>query len=183
MKYVATTPQEIDSTVAEFCRSIEPQHQPLFVDVAPDDAAMMGACYLNVADYVAINGGELQYGWLIWQLTGIYLTAEHHAVVRKGEALIDITPPLGGERRVLFLPSALAWSGKPITNKYAPVKSTPLTQRVCELQLRNCELFNSGRFGTNEFYANDVEATVLIDRFYRIKRSRELDKRRRKSRR
>ena len=42
---------------------------------------MMGRCYVNVAAFCQRNGGEIQFGWIIWELPGIYLTAEHHAVV------------------------------------------------------------------------------------------------------
>ena len=49
-------------------------------------------CFENVRDVIAGRGGEIVYGWLVWQHGGIFVEAEHHAVWRKPtEELVCVT--------------------------------------------------------------------------------------------
>ena len=87
-----------------FCHDINPKHVPVYVPVAPDAAVVRSECFNNVAAKVAIEGGTLVYGWLIWEWPRVFVEAEHHAIWEKDGTLVDITPPISGEQRILFLP-------------------------------------------------------------------------------
>ncbi len=177
-KYTATTPTVISELVKRFCAELEPNTEPVYIKNMCCGEAMMGRCYVNVVAFCQQYGGETQFGWIIWELPDVYITAEHHAVVVANDGtLLDITPPLGNEKRILFLPSPLAWTGRPIINRYRPAKDTPLLKRICWLQERNLKLFFGGKAGCSEWQQNDREAVRLIDTVYSI--SAQHDKRRR----
>jgi hypothetical protein len=58
---------------------------------------------------VAQNGGEIVFGWTIWEWPNVYIEAEHHAVWRDTSGkLIDITPAQGGDVKRLFVPDPTA---------------------------------------------------------------------------
>ena len=179
-KYAATTPTVISELVKTFCAELEPDREPVYVENMCCDGAMMGRCYTNVATFCRQYGGEIQFGWMIWELPGVYITAEHHAVVAANDGtLLDITPSLGNEKRILFLPSPLTWTGRPIINQYRPVKDTPLLRQICYLQERNLRLFFAGKAGCSEWQQNDGETVRLIDTFYAIKAQHDIRKRER----
>ena len=96
---------------------------------------------------------------------------------QKDGTLLDITPPLCNEKRILFQPSTLAWTGRPIINRYRPAKDTSLLTRICYLQARNQHLFFAGQVGSNEWQKNDGEVMQLIDTFYSIKAQHDKRKR------
>lgn len=180
-KYIATTPPAISEPIRDFCAHLEPNAEPIYVDHLQDDDADMGRCYVNVAAFCKRFGGEIQPGWAIWELPRIYMTAEHHAVVKLADGTLrDITPQLGNEKRILFLPSTLTWTGQPIINRYRPTKDMPLLKRICFLQERNIRLFHAGRMGCREWWDNDAEVTRLIDKFYMIQAQRETQKKQRR---
>ena len=110
------------------------------------------------------------------------MTAEHHAVVKSVDGLLlDISPHIGNEKQILFLPSSLNWTQPlPIINHYRPVKDTPLLNRICALQTRNQHLFFAGMTGCREWEQNDSEAARLIDKFYSIQAQRERQKKKRR---
>jgi len=182
-KYFATTPKVMSPEITAFCQHLEPSREPEWLETDEWPFAKVGQCYFNVEAFIAENGGEVQYGWIIWELPGIYLTAEHHAVAKKGNGLIDGTPQINGERKTIFLPSDQVWSGKPILNKYQAIRDTPLADWVCELQRRNSVLYFRGLFGSPEHRRNDNECCLLIDKFYEIKKQRERQRRAKQKRR
>jgi DNA-directed RNA polymerase subunit E'/Rpb7 len=50
------------------------------------------------------TGSEIVYGWVIWQdKKHSFIEAEFHAVFKKDSKLIDITPRVDGEKKVLFV--------------------------------------------------------------------------------
>ena len=76
----------------------------MFIPSVPIKRAMTSFCFDNVAQKVREKGGSIAYGWAIWTLPGLYFEAEHHAVWRnKLGNLIDVSPQMGGRKRLLFL--------------------------------------------------------------------------------
>lgn len=103
------TPVAVDAAVRAFCASIAPG-EPVFVDVVPGEGARVAYCFSNAREAAARGGGSVEYGWIIWHWPGRFFEAEHHAVWRRPDgALIDVTPMLYGQQRILFLadPSAV----------------------------------------------------------------------------
>lgn len=99
-----TTPHRIDKTVTDFCRGIN-SGQPEYVPVLPEADTKTGECFHNVLRQVERNGGAIEYGWHIAIWPGVFIEGEHHAVWRAPDGrAIDVTPPVGGVQRILFLP-------------------------------------------------------------------------------
>lgn len=99
-----TTPAKLTSPILGLCSEISPNHQPRYVSVKQEESAQMSACFKNVADKVARDGGTIVHGWAIWEWPRVFVEAEHHAVWSDGESLIDVTPHASGELEILFLP-------------------------------------------------------------------------------
>jgi len=115
----ATTPQRVTTAIEKFCTELSPDFNPVYVRVAPTEDGRPGRCYANVERYIAEHGGTFQHGWIIWEEPGIYLAAEHHCVHVQHGRYLDVTPPMFGERRILFLPTRP--SGVPDVEQLADV--------------------------------------------------------------
>lgn len=98
-----TVPRSLTAALLQFCASIA-RAEPVFIPSIPVKRAAKSFCFENVARRVEEKGGSIAYGWAIWHLPGLYFEAEHHAVWRnKLGNLIDVSPQMGGRRRLLFL--------------------------------------------------------------------------------
>ncbi len=181
-KYVATTPHAITEQVQAFCTELVPHGPaPVFLDITPDVFARPGRCYQNATNAADQLDGQVVFGWLIWELPGVYLTAEHHAVVDDDGRLIDVTPTFAGEERVLFLPDRLTDFKPPRpVNRYAALGRHPFIQRYVDLLRLNSELELHGRAFGFEYRRNDAEATRLLDAYFRQERERRIRKEKRK---
>lgn len=102
-KTFTTAPQTISPAIVSLCREVRPDHAPTWVQVRADRDAIMNECFNNVSAKVARAGGSIVYGWLIWEWSRVFIEAEHHAVGEKDGALLDITPHVNSEPKVLFL--------------------------------------------------------------------------------
>ena len=99
---VETTPEVITPDIKEFSRELKSQ-PPEYVQVVPLLSGRIGRCWENVGAVVRQNRGQRRYGWTIWERSGLFLTAEFHAVWRTADGeLVDVTPKADGEHRVLF---------------------------------------------------------------------------------
>ncbi len=83
-------------------------------------------------------GGTLQQGWLIWEWPKAYLEAEFHGVWRDPKGFcLDITPPSGGEERILFVPDNQRHfdfeSRVTPSNRYWPLTDDSAVARYIEL--------------------------------------------------
>lgn len=103
---VITPPRVIDARVRQFCATITRSTTPQYVTIAPSEGSLPLECFSNVRGQVAKHGGRIQFGWTIWEWTGIFLEAEHHAVYDPGDGgeFVDVTPAQDGETKRLFLP-------------------------------------------------------------------------------
>jgi hypothetical protein len=111
-------------------------------------------CFENVRDVIANKGGEIVYGWLVWQHGNLFVEAEHHSVWRKpfGE-LVCITPQTPPEKAITFIPDPSAtydFDKKLVTNniRIALVSDAYLEEffNACEEQteIMNVARRNSG---------------------------------------
>src|ERR1017187_10044264 len=107
-------------------------------------------CFQNVRNVIAEQGGEIVYGWLVWQHGDIFVEAEHHGVWRKltGE-LACVTPQTPPVDAITFIPDPSAtfdFNTELITNniRIAPVNDSRVQQffRACEEQT---EIMNAAR--------------------------------------
>ena len=127
-QFIAGTPRRITPGIRSFCEQIEAE-PPVFVAVTPTAEAEHMRCFKNVADVIDDGSGEMQTGWLIWELPGIYLCGERHAVVKYGDQFVDVTPQPDGQRRILFAPTV-----HPPTDTLTPNQCTPLRDSLAVAQ-------------------------------------------------
>lgn len=77
-------------------RSYPDNHQLRNVENRPVKGALPSKCWFNCLREEAEGRGEVVYGWSIWygiSPNGLrFYGAEHHAVLRTGEHLVDVTP-------------------------------------------------------------------------------------------
>lgn len=99
-----TTPEVISEKILAFCNQVAGT-VPVYVPVKP--LGLPRQCYLNCAKFVKEHPrARIVYGWVIWESNlMLALELEHHAVIQypNGE-YFDLTPPVDGENRILFLP-------------------------------------------------------------------------------
>ncbi len=104
----ALTPRLQTAThIQTFCHTLVPDTQPIYLPNRTVQAGTAGNCFDNVAQHQAQCGGDIQYGWCIWESPAILLQAEFHAIwVSPVGEQIDITPHRQKLRnsQILFLP-------------------------------------------------------------------------------
>jgi hypothetical protein len=133
-----TVPRSLTRALLEFCASIAPA-EPVFIPSVPIKRGMMSFCFDNVAQKVREKGGSIAYGWAIWHMPGLYFEAEHHAVWRnKLGNIIDVSPQMGGRKRLLFLSdeSALYDPFAPRPNVIAPDGDSGRARQMVDLANR-----------------------------------------------
>lgn len=101
-------PRTISSEILTLCDEIAPAETPRFIKLAPSETARVRECFFNVLDQVEKAGGDLVYGWAIWEWPGVFIEAEHHAAWLHEGQLVDVTPHEYPADRVLFLPDPSA---------------------------------------------------------------------------
>lgn len=98
------TPLRITPEIKKLCSKICGTRQPVYVPVKPEAGGEYNECFRNVKSKVERDGGNIQFGWAIWEWPRVFLEAECHAVWESpGGELIDISPRSDAERKVLFL--------------------------------------------------------------------------------
>lgn len=66
-------------------------------------------CCENVRDMVLEHGGEIIYGWAVWQHGEFFVEAEHHSVWQKPSGqLACVTPQTPHEKVLTFIPDPSA---------------------------------------------------------------------------
>lgn len=98
-------PEKIDNGVTTLVEQIGISEEPLYIDVTPEPYAEVKECFSAVSQKIDKDGGSSQLGWEIWQIPGIMIEAEFHAVWKspKGK-LLDITPKSRPIDKILFIP-------------------------------------------------------------------------------
>lgn len=104
-----TTPKAIDDTIRNLLRFLELKQSHstrLKLSKVKGFNPEFNNCHINTCIQRNLEGGSIEYGWVIWQddLTAS-TEAEFHSVWKnkKGD-LLDITPRIDGEKKVLFVP-------------------------------------------------------------------------------
>lgn len=163
-----TVPHSLTPALLEFCSSIAPA-EPTFIPSIPIKRAVTSFCFDNVAQKVREKGGSIAYGWAIWHMPGLYFEAEHHAVWRnKLGNPIDVSPQMGGRKRLLFLSddSAEYDPCAPRANILAPDGDSERARRAVELGNRRHALLTRCRIPGSaaiQLYENDQIELAEID--------------------
>jgi hypothetical protein len=155
-----TTPQVVSQEISKFCEGIVPGGVPVFVPVRPVAGAEENGCHVNVAGHVKENGGEAVFGWIVWQ-SRVLLHAEAHCNWRSphGE-MIDITPKLPREAKVLFLPDPdMKWEGRVIPSCRAARIDSPKAHDLVRLLEESDRI--QARYRTFERFSFRDEQRIL----------------------
>ena len=105
------TPRKLHRFVLELSKSIAGDAVARYVPVQPAPVALPNECFFNVPQQVARDQGAIQYGWCLWEVLGLFIEAEVHAIwVSPGGEWIDVTPKVNHEKEILFLPdNTVTW--------------------------------------------------------------------------
>lgn len=99
-----------DKHTVAFIDAVVRGGQGVALEIAPTPQAEPQECFGNVKKAVEQYGGEIVFGWTVWEWPGVYIEAEHHAIWRKPDGtLVDITPSPDGDKSRVFVadPSAI----------------------------------------------------------------------------
>jgi len=126
---------------------INSKKTPKFVSIKAENYSTINNCFYNLIDKVAIDKGEIIYGWKIHQ-TGLLVEAERHAVWKSpiGE-LIDITPDIERNEKTLFLEEDKGWiyQGQYTDNIRINITDNPLVDDFILLCETITKLWQTGK--------------------------------------
>lgn len=150
---ITTTPKTITKDIKEFCNRIVKGQPPIYLDINPDSEAEPLDCFINVKRKIDKEGGDVQYGWIIWEIPTIMVEAEFHAVwISPEKKLIDITPcsrEMDNKtidiRRILFLiDPSIRYEGKQVNNIRQPLRDDCLIKEYITIADKFFEETNKG---------------------------------------
>ncbi|EJI0325377.1 hypothetical protein ND149_000510 [Salmonella enterica] len=112
-KITPKTPKKINGSVRFLVRSLGLKTSPMFLPLTMKPNARAGYCFNNCENYVKEYGGDAVYGWMIWEdRKKGFIEAEFHAVVKKDNQYLDITPRYNHEDKILFVEDDIRLSGR-----------------------------------------------------------------------
>jgi hypothetical protein len=172
MMFVANLPKQITPEIIEFCKGLDPDATPVYVDVEPVRVNVERRCYMVVEAMTNIGGGEPQNGWMIWELPRMYMCDEHHCVIRYPDRLLDPNEQIGGERKILFLPTNIQYPSvqdRLILPRYRIANDHPLLKRYLDLvqQLRMMQAV-TGDFEGMQSRLLEAQATKALQDYERV---------------
>ena len=107
-------------------------------------------CFENVQAMVQECGGEIVYGWVVWQHGEFFVEAEHHGVWQKPSGqLVCITPQTPPEKALTFIPdpsTVYDFKNRILTKniRIALIDDSRL-EEAFRLLDQQTDLFNAGR--------------------------------------
>ena len=148
-------PKVIDKEIICFCKKINYNKKPLYIDVLPAKGAIINECFINVDNFIKQNGGKCIYGWAIWLHPHCLLEAEFHAIYQSPDNhLIDITPHKNNLTKILFLEdSSLSYNGYSINNIR---KNISKSKHIDECIAAWNELYNMLNTGKNKYKHGEI---------------------------
>jgi len=132
--------------VQSFCNRVVPGGMPVVVDCRPLAGQPVNECFAIVEQQVAAGGGQQLTGWAIWEVEGVFIGAEFHAVWQQpGGGLVCITPRMHWFPSILFVPdSTRKYTGRQVDNfRQALVKDHDVN-RLLHLWRRRFDMLNEG---------------------------------------
>ena len=146
-----TTPKTIHEGVIRLCAKIGTTQTPVFIPAAkPESGFLPLYCFENSQAKAENSGGTVVLGWTIWEYPCVMIEGEFHAVWRSPDGdLVDVTPRLDGEERILFVPDpAQRYEGLMVDNIRMSLSADPA---VLELIAANEEIFRIRTRGSRLF--------------------------------
>jgi hypothetical protein len=161
------TPFSISSAMRRLASELVPGGAPVYVPVRPAGGSREHECFANAAAHAAAHGGQVVYGWALWEWPTVMVEGEFHAVWRSpGGDLVDVSPREDGEARVLFLPDpSRTHDGRQVDNIRRALRDDPRIHQLIELSARIFDVMNAGGRArqTGEVFVPAVEVAPLLE--------------------
>lgn len=95
----------LDSQSVEIIKEkINSHFEPQYINVFPIKNAPLQECFDTVDTYITEHGGTRVLGWTLWELPGLFIEAEFHAVWESPTGdMKDLTPRPSPTNRILFI--------------------------------------------------------------------------------
>ena len=168
-------PSDRNKKVLDFCKTIS-RGTASYIEVIPKLDSESLDCHNNVRVYKEKNGGDIVFGWTIWQHPKIMLEAEFHAIWKSPQnEYLDITPNKMSFGKILFLPDASRsydfCRNKRFANRWYPLTNHKDFQNLTHTLQQHFELFEKyhgigdiqlTEEDTKEYYRLETEKTKLI---------------------
>lgn len=139
-------PKQIDITVLDFCKKINPSCEPFYVNVVPAPGAIIQDCVHNVNKFVEIHGGSAITGWDIGLHPHCMIEAEFHVIYKDDNGnYIDITPHKDNISKILFLEDdSLTYEGCQINNIRENISKSKIIDECISAWNEIFDIQNSG---------------------------------------
>ena len=100
----SSTPKKISNRIVKFLKTMHIHSSPIYLEFTfIDDKYLPKYCLSNCECESKKNKGQIVYGWTIWEdKKNRFIEAEFHSVIKRNSKLIDITPRVDGEEKILF---------------------------------------------------------------------------------
>lgn len=152
------TPDQNSPQVKAFIRKFLGGAKPVWVPQRPSDDGVLSECFANVSNMVESFGGRMILGWHLWEMPGLMLEGEFHAVwLRPSGTMVDVSPQPAGfeEERILFVPRHhLRYFGQRPRNLRLLLADDPDLNRLVELK------DSDARAGRIEPYRDQFERRI-----------------------
>jgi hypothetical protein len=102
----STTPMNITKPIKRFIKTLGSVGTPEYLPFTYSSERYKSKhCLSNCEAEFHFSGDPIIYGWIIWENNKIdFIEAEFHAVIKRSNKYIDITPRVDNEDKVLFVP-------------------------------------------------------------------------------
>lgn len=136
-------PKCISNDVLEFCKQINSDSNPRFIDVRNEEFGKEGECFENVKNFIKKYGGKELIGWAIWEIPQVMLEAEFHCAVKMKDKIIDVTPRINNEKQIVFIPDPQKkYTGQSIDNLRYPIINSKVVKDFIKISEENALLQN-----------------------------------------
>lgn len=132
--------------VQSFCERVVSGCVPVTVDCRPIAGHSINECFPIVEQQVVAHGGQQLTGWAVWEVPGVFIEAEFHAVWRQPTGqLLCITPRISPIASILFVPDpSRTYNGRQVDNVRQTLVKDHDVSRFLYLSHRRFEILNGG---------------------------------------
>lgn len=166
-----STPKEITRAVRRLVEKVTPNGHAEYLLVQPELYAVVNECFPNVEAKVARDGGQMICGWQFWEWPRVLVEAEFHAVwLSPNGDLIDITPKLHGETRILFVADKRRiYAGVTVDNVRMPLRDDQIIHHFIEVSEAKASVLSRGeridKHGHISVPAHEIEPLLVAQSF------------------
>lgn len=106
MENISTTPEKFSLAIKLFLKKIDIKGTPRLLPYTERNAGYSaGNCLTNCAAEAQSTNDKVVFGWTIWEnRSAMELVAEFQGVMLVNGVLVDITPRVDGEEKIMFIP-------------------------------------------------------------------------------